>query len=220
MWLRSAKILVKGEPNVSYICSRYYRAPELIFGATDYTCCIDTWSAGCVLAELLLGVPLFPGESGVDQLVEIIKVLGTPTLEEIQKMNQNYSEYKFPQVKPHPWSKVFRPRTPSDAIDLVSHFLKYAPESRLTPLMGCTMPLFDELRDQNLKLPNNLQPPPLFDVRSFRPPCVATLRCSLGAFPLRACGAQFKAQELFEHPPSIKAKLIPAWYKEANGGGA
>lgn len=70
----SAKILVKGEPNVSYICSRYYRAPELIFGATDYTCCIDVWSAGCVLAELLLGVPLFPGESGVDQLVEIIKV--------------------------------------------------------------------------------------------------------------------------------------------------
>ena len=70
----SAKILVKGEPNVSYICSRYYRAPELIFGATDYTCCIDVWSVGCVLAELLLGVPLFPGESGVDQLVEIIKV--------------------------------------------------------------------------------------------------------------------------------------------------
>lgn len=33
----SAKQLVRGEPNVSYICSRYYRAPELIFGATDYT---------------------------------------------------------------------------------------------------------------------------------------------------------------------------------------
>ena len=36
----SAKVLVKGEPNVAYICSRYYRAPELIFGATDYTCSI------------------------------------------------------------------------------------------------------------------------------------------------------------------------------------
>ena len=166
--LHSAKILVKGEPNVSYICSRYYRAPELIFGATDYTCCIDTWSAGCVLAELLLGVPLFPGESGVDQLVEIIKVLGTPSLEEIQQMNQNYSEYKFPQVKPHPWTKVFRPRTPTDAIDLVSKFLRYAPESRLKPLEGCALPLFDELRDQNLKLPNNLPPPPLFDVRCSR----------------------------------------------------
>jgi serine/threonine protein kinase len=71
----SAKILVPKEPNVSYICSRYYRAPELIFGATDYTCTIDVWSTGCVAAELLLGAPLFPGDSGVDQLVEIIKVV-------------------------------------------------------------------------------------------------------------------------------------------------
>jgi serine/threonine protein kinase len=69
-----AQVLVKGEPNISYICSRYYRAPELIFGATDYTTAIDLWSVGCVMAELLLGQPLFPGESGVDQLVEIIKV--------------------------------------------------------------------------------------------------------------------------------------------------
>ena len=83
--------LIKGEPNVSYICSRYYRAPELIFGATDYTCQIDVWSAGCVLAELLLGQPIFPGDSGVDQLVEIIKILGTPTREQIREMNPNYT---------------------------------------------------------------------------------------------------------------------------------
>jgi serine/threonine protein kinase len=70
----SCQVLVPGEPNISYICSRYYRAPELIFGATDYTSAIDVWSIGCVLAELMLGQPLFPGESGVDQLVEIIKV--------------------------------------------------------------------------------------------------------------------------------------------------
>ncbi|GJY86483.1 shaggy-related protein kinase alpha [Tanacetum coccineum] len=69
----SAKVLVKGEPNISYICSRYYRAPELIFGATEYTSAIDVWSVGCVMAEFLLGQPLFPGESGVDQLVEIIQ---------------------------------------------------------------------------------------------------------------------------------------------------
>ena len=46
---------VKGEANISYICSRFYRAPELIFGASEYTETIDIWSAGCVLAELLLG---------------------------------------------------------------------------------------------------------------------------------------------------------------------
>jgi glycogen synthase kinase 3 beta len=102
----SAKKLVKGEPNVAYICSRYYRAPELIFGATEYAPIIDVWSVGCVFAELLLGHPLFPGESGVDQLVEIIKILGTPTKEQILIMNPNYTEFKFPQIKQHPWHKV------------------------------------------------------------------------------------------------------------------
>jgi len=42
----------------------------------------------------------------VDQLVEIIKVLGTPTREQIREMNPNYTEFKFPQIKPHPWTKV------------------------------------------------------------------------------------------------------------------
>jgi glycogen synthase kinase 3 beta len=50
-----ANMQVRGEPNISYICSRYYRAPELIFGATEYTTAIDLWSTGCVMAELLLG---------------------------------------------------------------------------------------------------------------------------------------------------------------------
>ena len=59
-----------------------------------------------MLAELLLGQPIFPGDSGVDQLVEIIKVLGTPTREQIREMNPNYSEFKFPQIKAHPWTKV------------------------------------------------------------------------------------------------------------------
>ena len=68
--------------------------------------CVDVWSTGCVMAELMLGQPLFPGESGIDQLVEIIKVLGTPTREQIRTMNPNYMEHKFPQIKPHPFNKV------------------------------------------------------------------------------------------------------------------
>lgn len=67
---------------------------------------IDVWSTGCVMAELMLGQPLFPGESGIDQLVEIIKVLGTPTREQIRTMNPNYMEHKFPQIKPHPFNKA------------------------------------------------------------------------------------------------------------------
>jgi glycogen synthase kinase 3 beta len=102
----SSKALQAGEPSVAYICSRYYRAPELIFGATDYTCAIDMWSAGCVFAELLLGHPMFPGETGVDQLVEIIKILGTPTREQVVAMNRNYTEFHFPIVKAYSWTKA------------------------------------------------------------------------------------------------------------------
>ena len=51
---------IPGEPNISYICSRYYRAPELIFGATEYTTAIDMWSVGCVMAELFLGHVRYP----------------------------------------------------------------------------------------------------------------------------------------------------------------
>jgi len=159
----SAKQLVRGEPNVSYICSRYYRAPELIFGATDYTSSIDVWSAGCVLAELLLGQPIFPGDSGVDQLVEIIKVLGTPTRDQIREMNPNYTEFKFPQIKAHPWNKVFRARTPADAISLCSNLLEYSPDSRISPLESCAHSFFDELRDPGIKLPNGRPLPPLFN---------------------------------------------------------
>ncbi|CAF1668876.1 unnamed protein product [Adineta ricciae] len=154
----SAKQLIKGEPNVSYICSRYYRAPELIFGAIDYTCYIDVWSSGCVFAELLLGQPIFPGESGVDQLVEIIKVLGTPTREQIRQMNPNYQEFRFPQIKAHPWHKVFRNRTPPMAIDLVCRLLDYTPATRLTPLEACAHAFFDELRDPDTRLTNGSLP--------------------------------------------------------------
>lgn len=185
----SAKQLVKGELNVSYICSRYYRAPELIFGATDYTCNIDIWSAGCVLAELLLGQPIFPGDSGVDQLVEIIKVLGTPTREQIRQMNPNYQEFKFPQIRAHPWNKVFRPRTPPEAIHLASKLLEYTPSSRITPLEACAHAFFDELREPNNKLPNGRDLPPLFNLT----PHEQTIQ------------------------PNLNSKLIPPHYQAESG---
>ncbi|PKI82981.1 hypothetical protein MVES1_003122 [Malassezia vespertilionis] len=159
----SAKILVPGEPNVSYICSRYYRAPELIFGATNYTTNIDIWSTGCVMAELMHGLPLFPGESGIDQLVEIIKVLGTPSRDQIKTMNPNYMEHKFPQIRPHPFSKIFRPRTPADAIDLITNLLQYTPQARLTAIEALCHPFFDELRDEDVILSNGRPMPELFN---------------------------------------------------------
>ncbi|KAG8363343.1 hypothetical protein BUALT_Bualt19G0012600 [Buddleja alternifolia] len=183
----SAKMLVPGEPNISYICSRYYRAPELIFGATEYTTAIDMWSAGCVMAELLLGHPLFPGESSVDQLVEIIKVLGTPTREEIKCMNPHYTEFKFPQIKAHPWHKVFQNRMPPEAVDLVSRLLQYSPTLRFTALEACAHPFFDTLREPNACLPNGRMLPPLFN---------------------------FSPEELSGAPPELLQRLVPEHAKK------
>ena len=70
----SAKQLVKGQTNLAYICSRCYRAPELIFGATDYNSQIDVWSLGCVIVEMINGEPPFLGDSQIDQLFQIVKV--------------------------------------------------------------------------------------------------------------------------------------------------
>jgi serine/threonine protein kinase len=159
-------VLVPGEPNVSYICSRYYRAPELIFGSTEYTTAIDVWSLGCVFAELLLGAPLFPGDSGVDQLVEIIKVLGTPSRDDIREMNASYTEFKFPQIRAHAWAKVFRSRTPVKAVDCVATFLAYAPVRRVKPLEALAHAFFEELRQPGARCDETgggPQLPPLFD---------------------------------------------------------
>ncbi|AGO12723.1 AaceriADR253Wp [[Ashbya] aceris (nom. inval.)] len=144
----SAKQLRPTEPNVSYICSRYYRAPELIFGATNYTTQIDIWSTGCVMAELLLGQPMFPGESGIDQLVEIIKILGTPTRQEICAMNENYSDHKFPQIKPIPLSKVFK-REDQHTVQLLNDVLQYDPTRRFNALMAMCSSYFDEITGHN-----------------------------------------------------------------------
>jgi len=165
----SAKILVEGEANVAYICSRYYRSPELIFESSDYTTAIDTWSLGCVIAECYLGSPLFQGSSSLDQLVEIIKVLGCPSKEEILAMNPQYDRCQFPQVQPVSWERIFEnityenePMTP-DSIELIKSFLNFHPEQRITPFEALKHSFFDELRREDLRLPNNQPLPDIFD---------------------------------------------------------
>merc|ERR1719449_111349 len=189
----SAKRLVKGEPNVAYICSRYYRAPELIFGATDYTTAIDIWSSACVTTEMILGQPLFPGESGVDQLVEIIKVLGTPTREQLMAMNPNYTEFKFPTIKAHPWHKVFRQRTSPDAIDFVSKLLQYDPKIRPHGLEALLHEFFDELRDPATTLSSSKPLPELFDFSKEE---------------------QIQMNEMLRKEPNVLERWIPQWVRD------
>ena len=148
----SAKYLVPNEPNVAYICSRYYRAPELIFGATEYTTMIDVWSMGCVIGEFILGCPLFSGENNTDQLVRIVKTLGTPTNEQIFVMNPKHRELKFPSIKAKAWAEVFKFKADELALDFLSKILVYEPNKRLRCMDALSHPWFDELRDQRTTL--------------------------------------------------------------------
>ncbi|CAG4956175.1 unnamed protein product [Parnassius apollo] len=65
-----------GEPYTEYVATRWYRAPELLVAEHRYGPEVDIWAMGCLFAEMLTGDPLFPGDSDIDQLALIIKIVG------------------------------------------------------------------------------------------------------------------------------------------------
>lgn len=72
-----------GETYTDYVATRWYRAPELLVGDTHYGRPVDIWAVGCLFAEIMSGDPLFPGESDIDQLYQIMKLLGNKLCQQI-----------------------------------------------------------------------------------------------------------------------------------------
>ncbi|CRG98870.1 protein kinase 1, putative [Plasmodium relictum] len=134
----------------SYVCSRYYRAPELLFGSNYYSQEIDTWSIGCVMGELILGKPLFLGDCASDQLVEIIKILGTPNDEDFLSFRSVYKNVKFPDIKPITLKKLINHNCSKDSIDLLSKLLQFNPKKRIKLCNALLHNYFDDIR--NLKV--------------------------------------------------------------------
>ena len=150
----SAKQLVPGEKSVSYIASRYYRAPELIFDCVFYTSAIDVWAGGCVLGEMLMaGMPMFAGNSSIGQLHEIIKVLGPPTEEDMSSF-QHSAEITLSPSNPFRIEGVLPRHTPPDLLDLLKKIFVYNPTQRPTALECMKHPCFDELFERELKMPS------------------------------------------------------------------
>lgn len=73
----------ENEFKTEYVVTRWYRAPEVILNASEYTKAIDIWSIGCILAELLGRTALFPGDNYLDQIQRIISILGSPKSSDI-----------------------------------------------------------------------------------------------------------------------------------------
>ena len=93
----------------NYIQSRHYRAPEIILGL-PYTTAIDMWSFGCVIAELLLGIPIFPGENEYNQLVKIMTMIGQPSKEMLDRGTKTDRFFKkvYNQSNPHEYEYVLK----------------------------------------------------------------------------------------------------------------
>ena len=152
----SAKVLVPDQPNVAFIGARHYRAPELLFGSTEYGTAVDLWSAGCIAAELLAGRPLFSSDSDEEQVLDIVPLLGTPTRQQLHAMNPRFNDYKFPCLKVHSLKKCLV--VEDSAISFIESLLKYAPSERLPAYEATLHPFFDELREPDADLPKALVP--------------------------------------------------------------
>jgi len=125
----SAKQLNDGEWNKHYICSRFYRAPELLCQLNYYSSAVDCWSLGCVLAEMYLTRPLFNGNNTRDQLRLIAKVLGPVPIAKYPDTANVHKVYRVPAKR---WQKVLGgPKLCSlDAANFLSNLLCYVPEQR------------------------------------------------------------------------------------------
>lgn len=121
------------KPYSHQIATRWYRAPELLYGARYYTSSIDVWSIGCIIGELLNKSPLFPGETDIEQLAIVLRYLGTPTSETWPDLSMlpDYNKITFPYHKGVPWENTFEDTEP-EVIDLIGKILIYNSSKRLT----------------------------------------------------------------------------------------
>ncbi|SCV00760.1 LAMI_0G07140g1_1 [Lachancea mirantina] len=171
----SAKKLEPTQPSISYICSRFYRAPELIVGCTQYTTQIDIWGLGCVMGEMLIGKAVFQGQEPLLQLREISKLLGPPDKKFLFFSNPSYdgplfSKPLFTGTPAQRFEKHFGNAGP-EGIDLLMKVLVYEPESRLSPRRIMAHSFFDDLRKERYFFPRgHTQPkymPSLFEFSQF-----------------------------------------------------
>jgi len=140
-----------------YVVTRWYRAPEVVLLASEYTKSIDVWSVGCILAELIARKPLFAGKDHLDQIKNIISVLGTPTeddLDWLPKVGPARSFIKkVPTCQKQPWQSVFsqvKGGISEAAVEALERMLTFHPNVR-ADVQACLVLKYYE----NLHMPDD-----------------------------------------------------------------
>ncbi|TDG42637.1 hypothetical protein AWZ03_010933 [Drosophila navojoa] len=164
----SAKFLYANSCSATYVCTRSYRAPELLARFQRYSTTVDVWSAGCVLAELLKSFRLFASNKhGEAQLLHMISVLGTDGLERAPQILAASGLDTATTIIPRPrWQTLIGAWVPQDLAALLDACLQYDPAARIAPLRACAHASYDELRIMdplNTHMPNGVRLPSLFN---------------------------------------------------------
>ncbi|XP_051524729.1 cyclin-dependent kinase 11B-like isoform X1 [Myxocyprinus asiaticus] len=122
------------KPYTPVVVTLWYRSPDLLLGAKEYSTAVDMWSVGCIFGELLTQKPLFPGKSEIDQINKIFKDLGSPSekiwpgyneLPAVKKMT--FTEYPYNNLR-----KRFGALLSDQGFDLMNKFLTYCPAKRIS----------------------------------------------------------------------------------------
>lgn len=125
----------KYDPSLTdYIATRWYRAPEILVASKRYQKGVDMWSIGCILAELLMGKPLFPGSSTIHQIELIVSTVPPTSKADIKAISAGYGKSlleKFTTVKKQTLNKKLK-NTEEDAYDLLSKLVVFNPLNRIT----------------------------------------------------------------------------------------
>uniref|UniRef100_A0A8C4YTJ8 cyclin-dependent kinase n=1 Tax=Gadus morhua TaxID=8049 RepID=A0A8C4YTJ8_GADMO len=134
------------KPYTPVVVTLWYRSPELLLGAKEYSTAVDMWSVGCIFGELLTQKPLFPGKSEIDQINKIFKDLGSPSekiwpgygeLPAVKKMT--FTEYPYNNLR-----KRFGALLSDQGFDLMNKFLTYCPSKRVLSDEGLKHEYFNE----------------------------------------------------------------------------
>jgi len=125
-----------------YVATRWYRAPEVMLSFRSYNTAIDVWSIGCILGELLGCKPMFKGKDYVDQLNQILNILGTPEERSIKRIGSEKAQAyirSLPLKKQIPFSKLY-PNADPLALDLLSKMVAFDPSDRISVIEALEHP--------------------------------------------------------------------------------
>ncbi|CAI8601455.1 unnamed protein product [Vicia faba] len=126
------------------IVTLWYRAPEVLLGSTTYSTGVDIWSVGCIFAEMVRRQALFPGDSEYQQLLNIFKLLGTPTEQQWPGVSSLRDWHVYPKWEAQNLTRAV-PSLAPEGVDLLSKMLKYNPCERISAKAALDHPYFDSL---------------------------------------------------------------------------